>query len=107
LVGIDKHRNLVRLQVAVYSARIDLLQALRPTEQRSKVLEHSIQKLARYERSYPDISSEENPYRRAYEAGILDYQDLFAIARDDLDERLLGFNRQDHRPFFSDTLSFS
>jgi|GEM_PF-4480143 len=94
MVGIDRHRNLVRLQVAVHKARVDLLQALSPTEQRAKVLQQSIQKLARYEQSYPDVFSEENPYRQAYEAGILDYQDLFAIARDDLDERLLGFNRQ-------------
>lgn len=94
MTGFDKHRNLVRLQVAVHRARIDLLEALRPSEQRSKVLRLSQQKLHRYEESYPEICSEDNPYRRAYEAGILDYQDLFAIARDDLDDRLLGFNKQ-------------
>lgn len=92
--GFDKHQNLVRLQIAVYRARVDLLQALRPSEQRAKVLRQSLQKLDRYEQHYPEICSQDNPYRRAYEAGILDYQDLFAIARDDLDDRLLGFNKQ-------------
>ncbi len=94
MTALEKHRNLVRLQVAVHRARVDLLEALRPSEQRAKVLRLSQQKLDRYQQHYPDICNEVNPYRRAYEAGILDYQDLFAIARDDLDDRLLGFNKQ-------------
>lgn len=91
---IDKHRNLVRLQVAVHRARVDLLEALLPSEQRARVLSQSKQKLVRYEQSYPDVFKEQNPYRRAYEAGILDYQDLFSIARDDLDDRLLAYSQQ-------------